>query len=159
MLKYFFLVLGKKIKRAFISLFVLFAVCYTLVLSFTGAGPLDMVIGDVDLKEITVSADNLKLLPGEPAVLLKLKKQSRLPGANILLNGENAGSFKNNYYKLLVHNGDVIKIDVSDYNYTVCVQVTAVSPGITSPEKGKAFKSNGDTIVLDRVRIDNKFVK
>lgn len=149
-----FLGWGKKLEKLLIRLVILCAVVLVVAQSIVVKDPMHRVIGYVNLEDVITSpAANQQLVAGEPTITLYLKDYYSLPKMYVLVNGETVGQFSDRYVSFQVHDGDLIQLDATFYDYPVKVQVLTTSEEIIYPPEDKTVKITGISS-LGEVKID-----
>lgn len=107
----------------------------------------------------SIQAASDSVLTGEETVSpwaeveVELMQFTSLPRAQILVNGQWAGSFTEPRLRLRVMGADDIEIDTSSYEFPVQFRVKAVSENVVQPTAGSIFKTDRGRIYVGKIMV------
>lgn len=84
-------------------------------------------------------------------ISLSVQKYSALPKAEILVNGEKAGTFASREVEIRLMAGDVVEIDSTAYNFPVEYKVESHSENLAYPRKGQTFTANQTIVMIGEI--------
>lgn len=102
-----------------------------------------------------VNTDNNRRIVNSPyaSITLQTEKNTSLPHAILMVNGEERAKFLNGEIELQLNAGDVLEVDTGYYNFPLEFSIKDCSSNLAYPEKGKTFTSNQSTLLIGKIMV------
>jgi len=107
----------------------------------------------------SIQAASDSVLTGEETVSpwaeveVEMLQFTSLPRAQVLVNGQWAGSFTEPKLRLRVMGADDIEIDTSSYEFPIQFRIKKVSVNVVQPSAGSIYKSDGGRIYVGKIMV------